>query len=170
MHLRSKNDSLSLRNFRCKSPAIRSNINVMAAKTGVAPRIRKLKLKHPELTGAEIAKRVGCTPNNVYCVLGTFLGDKSEAELRNYQENQADVFDTVAMRLLSSVTQEKIDKTPAVQAITGAAILIDKARLVRGQATGINVNVLLDVVDAIRTRSAGNPPAASAPTIDAQTS
>jgi len=130
----------------------------MGAKTGVAPRIRKLKLKHPELSHSDIAKRVGCTASNVTCVLKSFLGSHSEAELRDYQENQAEVFDSVAMRLLSSISQDKIDKTPAVQAITGAAILIDKARLVRGQATGINVNVLLDVVDAIRNRSAGNPP------------
>lgn len=141
----------------------------MAAKTGVAPRIRKLKLKHPELTDGEIARTVGCTRANVTTVLSTFLANHSEADLRQYQESQADVFDALAMRLLSSVTPSKIDKTPAVQAITGAAILIDKARLVRGQATGINVNVLLDVVDAIRTRSAGNPQQNPSPTIDAVT-
>ena len=124
----------------------------MGAKTGVAPRIRKLKLKHPELNDSEIARSVGCTPNNVTVVLRKFLGDQSEGQLRNYQENQADVFDSVAYRLLSSVTQEKIDKTKPMEAITGAAILIDKARLVRGQATGINVSVLLDVVDALRSR------------------
>lgn len=123
-----------------------------SAKKGLAPRIRKLKLRHPELTDSEIARAVGCRPSNVSVVLKTFLGNSSELDLRNYQENQADIFDSVSMRLLASVSQKKIDKTPAVQAITGAAILIDKARLVRGQATGINVNVLLDAVEAIRAR------------------
>jgi hypothetical protein len=122
---------------------------------GIAPEIRKLKLKYPELTDSEIARKVGCDPSNVSQVLKTFLGKHTSDDLRDYQDNQADIFDSVAMRLLSSVSQKKIDKTPAVQAITGAAILIDKARLVRGQATGINVNVLLDVAEAIRSKRSG---------------
>lgn len=125
----------------------------MGAKTGAAPKIRKLKLKHPELTPSEIAKAVGCSVNNVYGVLQNFLGDKSDADLRQYQENQADVFDALSFRLLSSVTPEKIANTKPMEAITGAAILIDKARLVRGQATGINVSVLMDLVDVIRAKS-----------------
>jgi hypothetical protein len=36
--------------------------------------------------------------------------------------------------------------------VTSVAIVEDKARLVRGQATGINVTALLDVVEAIRAR------------------
>lgn len=121
-------------------------------KRGLAPKIRQIHVKYPELSHAQIAKRVGCRPSNVTGVLRTFLGKHSETTLRNYQENQADVFDSVAMRLIMSVSQKKIDKTPAVQAITGAAILIDKARLVRGQATGINAVVLMDVVDALRAK------------------
>jgi hypothetical protein len=42
-----------------------------------------------------------------------------------------------------------------MEAITGAAILIDKARLVRGQATSINANVLIDLVRAVRAEQAG---------------
>lgn len=121
---------------------------------GVAPKIRKLKLRHPELTDSEIARRVGCDPSNVSQVLKTFLGRKSEGELRQYQESQADVFDSVAYRMLSSLTENKINKMNGLQATTAAAILIDKARLVRGQATGINVSVLLDVVEAIRSKPA----------------
>jgi hypothetical protein len=123
-----------------------------SARKGLAPAIRKLSIKHPELTHSEIARTVGCSPSNVTCVLKTFLGNTSEEELRNYQENQADVFDSVAHRLLLSVTQEKIDKTKPMEAITGAAILIDKARLVRGQATGINVSVLMHLAEEIRAR------------------
>ena len=124
----------------------------MAAATGVAPRIRALKTRYPEMPGTEIAKRVGCNPNNVYAVLGKWLGDKGEQDLRDYQENQADVFDALAMRSLSSITDAKLTKANAVQLMTTAAIATDKARLVRGQATGINVNVLMDVVEAMRSR------------------
>lgn len=124
----------------------------MSAKTGVASRIRKLKLRHPELTAGEIAKAVGCSANNVYGVLDTFLGEKSEPQLRQFQENKADIYDALQHRLLLSLTSDKITKAKPMEIITGAAILEDKARLVRGQATGINVSVLLDVVDALRSR------------------
>lgn len=127
---------------------------VSGRKTGKAPAIRKLKLRYPEMSEGQIAKRVGCSPSNVHTVLSTFLGDNSEADLRGYQEQQADIFDSLAMRLLSSITPDKISKSKIMEATTGAAILIDKARLVRGQATGINVNVLMDVVEALRNRPA----------------
>lgn len=126
-------------------------------KRGLAPEIRRLKLRHPELTDSDIARKVGCRPSNVSGVLKTFLGDTSEDQLRDYQQNQADVFDSLSHRLLLSVTPEKIAKAKVMEAITGAAILIDKARLVRGQATGINVNVLMDVVEAMRSRPSDAP-------------
>lgn len=126
----------------------------MAAKTGVAPQIRKLALKHPELSHTDIAKRVGCSRPNVTGVLTAFLAGTSDSTLRDFQETKADVYDAVQYRLLSSLTQDKITKAKPMEIITGAAILEDKARLVRGQATGINVSVLLDVAEAIRSRAA----------------
>ena len=124
-------------------------------KRGLAPEIRKTALRYPELSKAEIARKVGCTRGNVSIVLDTFLDTKSPEQLRDYQENQADIFDSLAYRLLESVTQDKLDKTKPMEAITGAAILIDKARLVRGQATSINANVLIDLVRAVRAEQAG---------------
>jgi hypothetical protein len=133
-------------------PKVRQMSTYPAKPRGLAPEIRRVSLKYPELNKSEIARKVGCTPQNVGQVLSTFLSDTTPEELRDYQENQADVFDTVAYKLLGSITQEKIEKTKPMEAITGAAILIDKARLVRGQATGINVNVMLDLVEAIRAK------------------
>lgn len=127
------------------------------AKTGAAPRIRKLKLRHPELSHADIAKRVGCAPSNVTSVLKRFMGKGTEDTLRVFQDNKADVYDALQHRLLSSITAAKLSKAPAVSLITGAAILEDKARLVRGLATGINVSVLMDVAEAIRNRVADKP-------------
>jgi len=127
------------------------------AKTGAAPRIRKLKLRHPELSHADIAKRVGCAPSNVTSVLKTFMGKGTDDQLRSFQESKADIYDVLQHKLLQSLTTSKIAKAKPMEIITGAAILEDKARLVRGLATGINVNVLMDVVQAIRDRPAGNP-------------
>jgi hypothetical protein len=132
----------------------------MAAKTGVASKIRKLKTQFPEMSQRAIAKRVGCNKSNVHSVLSFYMGKANEEELRGFQENKADIYDALQHRLLSSITPNKLAKAPAVSLITGAAILEDKARLVRGQATGINVNILMDVVEALRARPV-------APTIDA---
>ena len=123
---------------------------------GVAPQIRKMRLQYPELTTGEIARAVGCSAQNVSEVLKTFLGHNTREHLADYQENQADIFESLACRLLESVTQDKLDKTKPMEAITGAAILIDKARLVRGQATSINATVLIDLVRAVRAEQAGN--------------
>jgi len=124
----------------------------ISGKRGLAPAIRKLSLDYPEMTPSDIARTVGCTRQNVSCVLDTFLAGTSPETLRDFQDNKADVYDALQHRLLSSLTQEKIDKSKPMEIITGAAILEDKARLVRGQATGINVSVLLDVVEALKNR------------------
>jgi hypothetical protein len=112
--------------------------------------IRKTKVRYPELSEADIAKRVGCSPSNVHQVLTTFLANRSEEELHDFQANKADIYDAVQMRALASVTQEKLRKSSAGSLVTVAAILEDKARLVRGQATSINVQALLEVAALIR--------------------
>lgn len=126
---------------------------------GCAPEIRKLKTKHPLMSNSEIARKVGCTPDNVGQVLSRFLGTRTVKnhsaaleELRANQLNTADIYDTVKFRFLASLDDAKIRKASAVQAVTAAAILHDKAALLRGQPTGINVTVLMDVVEAMRNR------------------
>lgn len=121
-------------------------------RTGVAPKIRILKDKFPEMSEAKIAKRVGCSPSNVHRVLSTYLSDLSEDELRNYQENKGDTFDSVVARSILSITPEKLANSSAVQLATVAGIAFDKSQLAHGLATGINVTVLMDVVEAIRER------------------
>jgi hypothetical protein len=111
-----------------------------------------MKMQYPDLGPSAIARTVGCTADNVSQVLRRFLGKGTKADLDDFQQNKADVYDALQHKLLASLTDEKISKTNAVSAITGAAILEDKARLVRGQATGINVSVLMDVVEAIKAR------------------
>jgi len=126
------------------------SMRVKASNTGAAPKIRRMKLRYPELSNAQIAKKVGTDPSNVHRVLARFLGDHSEEELRTFQEHKADIFDSIQMRTLMSINDVDIAKAPLLPRITGAAILEDKARVIRGQATQINVSVLLDAVQAIR--------------------
>jgi hypothetical protein len=51
---------------------------------------------------------------------------------------------------LRLVTSAKLQKASAGSLVTAAAILEDKARLIRGQATSINVQALLEVAELIR--------------------
>ena len=117
-----------------------------------AAQIRKLALRYPELSNSEIARKVGCRPQNVSGVLSTFLAGHSEEKLRDYQQNRADIFDAVGMRALSSITDDTLAKAGFQQLVTGAAILVDKSQLLRGQPTSIHVSALLDVLDVIRER------------------
>jgi hypothetical protein len=123
-----------------------------STKRNLSPQIRKMALTYPELSNSEIARTVGCSHQNVSEVLATFLAGTTPEALADFQSNKADVYDALQHRLLLSLTQDKIDKSKPMEIITGAAILEDKARLVRGLATGINVSVLMDVVDAIRSK------------------
>ena len=119
--------------------------------TGAAPAIRRMKMSYPELSEGQIAKRVGCDPANVHRVLARFLGDGiTEDDHQAFKNNTADVFDRMTHRMLKSITDEDIAKAQLLPRVTSAAILHDKARTIRGQATQVNVSVLLDLVQAAR--------------------
>jgi len=116
---------------------------------GIAARIRRIKVENPELGALKISRIVGCNPSHVTRVLQTFLGNSSQDDPRDYQNNKADVFDAIQRRIHRSITDEDIAKAPLLPRVTAAAILEDKARLIRGQSTQ-NVSVLLAAVDTIR--------------------
>lgn len=120
--------------------------------SGAASQIRRLHSKYPELSTTAIAKKVGCSHQNVSEVLATFLKDTEPEQLADFQVNKADIFDSIQMKALASITQEHLANSSFMQLVTGAAILEDKARLVRGQATSINVTALLDVAKLIRDK------------------
>ena len=114
--------------------------------------IRKIAMRYPELSTGDIAKRVGCTPQNVGQVLSSFLSTRAYSDLKEYQSNKADIYDAVQFRALASITEDKLQNSSAMQLVTVAAILEDKSRLVRGQPTSIHVHALVDVLDALRMR------------------
>jgi hypothetical protein len=115
-----------------------------------AAAIRRDIMKYPGLGPAALARRAGCTTSNASQVLKSFLTVHTNEQLLDYQQNRADIYDSMQYRILESVTDEKINKMPVQAAVLSAAILHDKAALLRGQATGINVSVLLDVASMIR--------------------
>lgn len=121
---------------------------------GTAPTIRKLKAKYPEMTQVEIAKRVGCSADNVYSVLRRYHRGANTQHLRDFQDNKADILDQLAHRVVMSISDQKLKKMSASQAFVGLGILTDKSQLLKGLPTGINVSVLMDVVEALRNRPA----------------
>lgn len=135
-----------------RPPLIEQKIsNTRGRKNGSGRRAVALKLKHPELSEGQIAKAVGCNPANVHRALNRFLGAaNTEMDLRDFQEAKADVFDALQQRALISVTDDMLAKSSVRDLAVAAGIWEDKARVIRGQATTINVNVLLDAVAAVR--------------------
>ncbi len=119
---------------------------------GSAKRIRSLKARHPDMPAREIAKRAGCGQRNVYAVLQQLRRGRTPEQLKQYQDHRGDAFDSVAVDALLSITPAKLAKAsaPALMMVAGTAF--DKSQLAHGLATGINVTVLMDVVDAIRER------------------
>lgn len=123
--------------------------------TGAAPLIRKISLEHPEFSEGQIAGLVGCDPANVHRVLDTFRTKFSNIQLSDFQESKADIYDALQLRALMSVTDESLEKASVRDVAVAAGIWEDKARVIRGQATQINVSVLLDAVQAIRDMRKG---------------
>src|SRR5271157_494783 len=67
------------------------------------------------------------------------------------REELATMFDAITHRTLSGVTDEDIRKSSLLQKMTAAGISIDKALLLRGQATSnIDVRILLDIARQLR--------------------
>jgi len=122
------------------------------AKGDRAAEIRYLYEKYPELSQAAISRRVGCTESNVSQVLKDYLKDITTEELAEFRGDKASICEVIQHRLLASITQDKLDKTPAVSLITGFAIMQDKIQVMRGQPTSIHVHALVDVLEALRVR------------------
>ena len=115
-----------------------------------AAAIRREKTKFPELSEAKIATRVGCDKAFVHRVLAEYLGKRSGDDLQNYKENKADAWDAVAMRALMFVTDAKLQKSSAAALMMVAGTAHDKAQVLRGMATSINVTMLIDAVNMVR--------------------
>lgn len=128
------------------APSVEPRVN--SANTGAGDRAIALKLQYPDLSAGQIAKAVGCNPSNVHRVLARFKARLDD--LQDYKEHKGDIWDSVAMRAVMSIDDVKLQTATAVQLATVAGIAFDKSQLVHGQATQINVSVLIDLVQAAR--------------------
>ncbi len=71
-------------------------------------------------------------------------------EVKEIQAELADSFGDLARRMITSITDADISKLDAYRRTLSGAVATDKMRLLRGEATSIDVHVLLDAVQAIR--------------------
>ncbi len=120
---------------------------ITANRGSKAPQIVAIAQQHPDLTTTEIGKMVGCNHSNVVNTLKRYGIQKASTD--DYIANRAQVFAGLQERILKSITDEDIKKTPAIQKVTAASILYDKERLERGQSTD-NIGVIGKLIHEIK--------------------
>lgn len=97
-------------------------------------------------TAVEIAAIAGCSHQNVYDRLARI----DYNGLKTFRERKADTYERLQWEIAKTLEPDDIKRMQARDRITGIAILEDKIRLIRGQATEISVN--FDAVKAIDAR------------------
>lgn len=122
---------------------VKGKVNKSPKKGSKAPLIIKMKRDNPNMTDAEIARIADCDRSNVTRTLQRYGIDTVATD--DYKSRRADVFAGLQQRILQSITDEAIKKTPAIQLVTAASILYDKERLERGESTQ-NISVLVGAI------------------------
>ncbi len=89
-------------------------------------------LKANGLSYYAVAKRVG---RDFKTVKRCCQQPRNSEEIESIQQELASYFEDLTMRLITSVTDEGIDKLNVLQRVTSAAICVDKFRLMRGDST-----------------------------------
>jgi len=115
-------------------------------------------LKKKGLSNGQIGKIQGCSAANISMVLQRYGGVEQETE--DYKAHRADIFANLQHRLISSITQDDIKKTPTGSRILAVAQLYDKERLERGlstqnidsQAVSVHISQLSSELAKIRER------------------
>ncbi len=73
-----------------------------------------------------------------------------QRSIRDEKEELAQVYREKAREIVCSISREDIASASLQQKAVSTGILLDKSLLLSGDATSINVSVLMDVVDARR--------------------
>ena len=94
---------------------------------------RLIELRQKGNSLSDVGAVVGCSAQNVSDRL-----KKVDLEgLELFSKHKAQVFEAKQRQILDAITDEKMDNMSAAQAVVAAAIMEDKIRLIRGQATEI---------------------------------
>jgi IS30 family transposase len=71
-------------------------------------------------------------------------------EVKDIKAELAERYQAEARRILDSINDKDIEKASLQNKAVSSGILLDKALLLKGEATSINVSVLLDAVQAAK--------------------
>jgi hypothetical protein len=88
------------------------------------------KAKNPRANGAQIAKLAGVEQSYTIDILKRY-GLTTES-IKDYQEHKASIWDGIAHRLLSNVSQEDIEKAGMYQKVLAAGIAQSKVQEIKG--------------------------------------
>jgi hypothetical protein len=101
--------------------------------TELQQKIINTKQAHPRLNTVEIAAVANCDHTHVVRTLQRYGIAKFDVD--NFISNRAAIFAGLQHRLLSSLTDDDIKKTPLGSRVLAAAQLYDKERLETGKTT-----------------------------------
>ncbi len=97
-------------------------------------------LKASGLSYYAVAKKVGREPKTVKRCC---MDPRNAEEIKDIQRELASYFEDLSMRLITSISDEDIERLNAYQRIISAGISVDKLRLLRNESTQ---NLAIDVV------------------------
>jgi len=92
-----------------------------------------LQTEHPHITRRELAKQADTSTSYVQEVLERY--NLTKQNIDDFKDNRADVFAGLQHRIISSITEQDIQKAPMGSRVLAAAQLYDKERIERGLST-----------------------------------
>ena len=107
-------------------------------------KIIRVAIQNPGLSTREIGALADCSHVNVINTLRVYGVDKGQME--EYKNHRADILAGLQGRLLASVTDEDVKKSPLGSRVLAACQLYDKERLERGEST-VNLSQLVGKVE-----------------------
>ena len=116
------------------------------------PKSDIIALKLAGLNTRQIAETLGCSKTNIHNRLKQY--EPEIKGLKVYKDHRADIFALEQKRLLDSIDDKDIKKTPIAARMTSFGILYDKERLERGESTE-NIAHIHKVAKGIRDRMRG---------------
>lgn len=131
-----------------------------ATKTQRPPTARQAAIiatanQHPDLSERNIATLTDTDPAQVHRTLKAYKIERDRTDqFKNYR---ADIFAGFQSRILASISDAEIKKSPFGSKILSVCQLYDKERLERGQSTD-NVNVLVAGLRDLQSRKRGVEP------------
>ena len=113
--------------------------------TQTTPKQKKIiaeYIEHPQATERELAKLSDASPSMVHTVLQKYGIIKQNVD--DYKENKIDIFHGIQQRIISSITEQDLQKASLQQKIVGAGVLEDKIADLQGRDKSVQPLVIIN--------------------------